>query len=39
LQKLLNDRPALLAMAAAARTLARPDAASAIAARCLEVAA
>ncbi|HET7359395.1 MAG TPA: glycosyltransferase, partial [Rhodanobacteraceae bacterium] len=39
LQKLLNDRPALLAMAAAARALARPDAAGAIAARCLEVAA
>jgi UDP-N-acetylglucosamine--N-acetylmuramyl-(pentapeptide) pyrophosphoryl-undecaprenol N-acetylglucosamine transferase len=39
LQKLLNDRPALQAMAAAARTLARPDAAGVIAARCLEVAA
>lgn len=39
LNDLLDDRPKLLAMANAARTLARPDAAATIAARCLEVAA
>ena len=39
LTDLLDDRAGLLAMAAAARTLARPDAAATIAARCLEVAA
>lgn len=39
LQALLGDRPRLLAMAEAARTLAKPDAARVIAAACLEVAA
>ena len=39
LQSLLHDRPRLLAMAEAARTLARPDAAQAIARACMEVAA
>jgi UDP-N-acetylglucosamine--N-acetylmuramyl-(pentapeptide) pyrophosphoryl-undecaprenol N-acetylglucosamine transferase len=39
LQSLLSDRPRLLAMAEAARGLAKPDATDAIAAVCLEVAA
>ena len=39
LSALLADRPGLLAMASAARALARPDAAQAIARACLEVAA
>lgn len=39
LEALLGDRPRLLAMAEAARTLAKPDAAQVIAAACLEVAA
>lgn len=39
LDELLADRPSLLVMAQAARTLARPDAAATIATRCLEVAA
>jgi UDP-N-acetylglucosamine--N-acetylmuramyl-(pentapeptide) pyrophosphoryl-undecaprenol N-acetylglucosamine transferase len=39
LQSLLGDRPRLLAMAEAARSLAKPDATDAIAAVCLEVAA
>ncbi|HET8897356.1 MAG TPA: undecaprenyldiphospho-muramoylpentapeptide beta-N-acetylglucosaminyltransferase [Rhodanobacteraceae bacterium] len=39
LTALCGDRPRLLAMATAARTLARPDAAAIIAQRCLEVAA
>jgi UDP-N-acetylglucosamine--N-acetylmuramyl-(pentapeptide) pyrophosphoryl-undecaprenol N-acetylglucosamine transferase len=39
LRELLDRRPALLAMASAARALARPDAAATIAARCVEVAA
>jgi len=39
LDALLGDRQALLAMAQAARTLAKPDAAQAIAAACLEVSA
>ena len=39
LNTLCNDRPRLLAMAQAARSLARPDAAAQIAAHCLEVAA
>lgn len=39
LAKVLADRPRLLAMAVAARTLARPDAAAQIAQHCLEVAA
>lgn len=39
LAALLGDRPALLAMAEAARTLAKPDAAQVIARACTEVAA
>lgn len=39
LDALLGDRAALLAMAAAARTLAKPDAATVIAQACMEVAA
>jgi UDP-N-acetylglucosamine--N-acetylmuramyl-(pentapeptide) pyrophosphoryl-undecaprenol N-acetylglucosamine transferase len=39
LAALLDDRRQLLAMAEAARTLAKPDAAQAIARACLEVAA
>ncbi|MER3546743.1 MAG: undecaprenyldiphospho-muramoylpentapeptide beta-N-acetylglucosaminyltransferase [Rhodanobacteraceae bacterium] len=39
LQRLLSDRAKLLAMANAARTLAKPEAAETIARRCLEVAA
>ncbi|WP_268761836.1 undecaprenyldiphospho-muramoylpentapeptide beta-N-acetylglucosaminyltransferase [Frateuria sp. Soil773] len=39
LEALLGDRPKLLAMAEAARALAKPDAAAGIAAACLEVAA
>ncbi len=39
LDALLHDRARLLAMAGAARTLAKPDAADAIARACLEVAA
>jgi UDP-N-acetylglucosamine--N-acetylmuramyl-(pentapeptide) pyrophosphoryl-undecaprenol N-acetylglucosamine transferase len=39
LSTLLGDREVLRAMAMAARTLARPDAADAIAAQCMEVAA
>ncbi|MEP6939712.1 MAG: undecaprenyldiphospho-muramoylpentapeptide beta-N-acetylglucosaminyltransferase [Rudaea sp.] len=39
LLRLLGDRPALLAMAQAARTLAKPDAAANIADVCLQVAA
>jgi UDP-N-acetylglucosamine--N-acetylmuramyl-(pentapeptide) pyrophosphoryl-undecaprenol N-acetylglucosamine transferase len=39
LSDLLGDRPRLLAMAEAARTLARPDAAARIADACLQVAA
>ncbi len=39
LTALLADRPGLVAMASAARTLAKPDAAQAIARACLEVAA
>jgi UDP-N-acetylglucosamine--N-acetylmuramyl-(pentapeptide) pyrophosphoryl-undecaprenol N-acetylglucosamine transferase len=39
LDALLGDRARLLAMAEAARRLAKPDAAALIAARCLEVAA
>jgi UDP-N-acetylglucosamine--N-acetylmuramyl-(pentapeptide) pyrophosphoryl-undecaprenol N-acetylglucosamine transferase len=39
LQSLLHDRAALLAMAEAARTLAKPDATAVIARACLEVAA
>jgi len=39
LSALLGDRHRLLAMAEAARTLAKPDAAQAIARACLEVAA
>ena len=39
LATLLGDRPQLLAMAEAARTLAKPDAAQTIARACLEVAA
>ncbi len=39
LQSLLHDRGRLLAMAEAARTLARPDAAQVIARACMEVAA
>ena len=39
LQTLLADRPRLLAMAAAARDLAKPDATDTIASVCLEVAA
>jgi UDP-N-acetylglucosamine--N-acetylmuramyl-(pentapeptide) pyrophosphoryl-undecaprenol N-acetylglucosamine transferase len=39
LESLLGDRPMLLAMAEAARTLAKPDAADVIARACLEVAA
>ncbi len=39
LQSLLDDRGVLLRMAEAARTLAKPDAAQAIARACLEVAA
>jgi UDP-N-acetylglucosamine--N-acetylmuramyl-(pentapeptide) pyrophosphoryl-undecaprenol N-acetylglucosamine transferase len=36
---LLQDRPRLIAMAVAARTLAKPDAAEVIARACMEVAA
>ncbi|TDR48726.1 UDP-N-acetylglucosamine-N-acetylmuramylpentapeptide N-acetylglucosamine transferase [Tahibacter aquaticus] len=39
LHRLLNDRPRLLAMAEAARSLAKPDAAQQIADHCLQVAA
>lgn len=39
LEALLGDRGRLLAMAEAARTLAKPDAAQVIAAACMEVAA
>jgi UDP-N-acetylglucosamine--N-acetylmuramyl-(pentapeptide) pyrophosphoryl-undecaprenol N-acetylglucosamine transferase len=39
LNALLSDRTAMLAMAEAARTLAKPDAAADIARACLEVAA
>ena len=39
LKSLLDDRPTLIAMAVAARTLAKPDAAQQIARACLEVAA
>ena len=39
LESLLGNRTQLLAMAEAARTLAKPDAANVIAAACLEVAA
>lgn len=39
LRSILDDRQRLLSMAEAARSLARPDAADAIAAQCLEVAA
>ena len=39
LSTLLQDRPRLIAMAVAARTLAKPDAAQAIARACMEVAA
>ncbi len=39
LAQLLGDRPGLLAMAEAARTLAKPDAAKVIARACLEVVA
>jgi UDP-N-acetylglucosamine--N-acetylmuramyl-(pentapeptide) pyrophosphoryl-undecaprenol N-acetylglucosamine transferase len=39
LTTLLGDRAALLAMAEAARTLAKPDAAADIARACVEVAA
>jgi UDP-N-acetylglucosamine--N-acetylmuramyl-(pentapeptide) pyrophosphoryl-undecaprenol N-acetylglucosamine transferase len=39
LTSLLQDRPRLIAMAVAARTLAKPDAAAVIARACIEVAA
>jgi UDP-N-acetylglucosamine--N-acetylmuramyl-(pentapeptide) pyrophosphoryl-undecaprenol N-acetylglucosamine transferase len=39
LESLLSDRRRLLAMAEAARTLAKPDAAQVIARACMEVAA
>jgi UDP-N-acetylglucosamine--N-acetylmuramyl-(pentapeptide) pyrophosphoryl-undecaprenol N-acetylglucosamine transferase len=39
LERLLRDADKRLAMASAARTLAKPDAADVIARRCLEVAA
>jgi UDP-N-acetylglucosamine--N-acetylmuramyl-(pentapeptide) pyrophosphoryl-undecaprenol N-acetylglucosamine transferase len=39
LSSLLQDRPRLIAMAVAARTLAKPDAAEVIARACMEVAA
>jgi UDP-N-acetylglucosamine--N-acetylmuramyl-(pentapeptide) pyrophosphoryl-undecaprenol N-acetylglucosamine transferase len=39
LTSLLQDRPRLIAMAVAARTLAKPDAAQVIARACMEVAA
>jgi UDP-N-acetylglucosamine--N-acetylmuramyl-(pentapeptide) pyrophosphoryl-undecaprenol N-acetylglucosamine transferase len=39
LESLLGDRTSLLAMAEAARTLAKPDAAQVIARACMEVAA
>jgi UDP-N-acetylglucosamine--N-acetylmuramyl-(pentapeptide) pyrophosphoryl-undecaprenol N-acetylglucosamine transferase len=39
LERLLRDADKRLAMANAARTLAKPDAADVIAQRCLEVAA